>query len=335
MLISFCIPTYNRKDYLKATVLSIANEIITTNNTRRVQICISDNNSSDGTEEMVRELKTETQVQIVYSKNQVNIGFDKNILKATNLSNAEYIWLFGSDDLIVQGSLVKMIEFIDNYKSDIYICNRVECDLNVKPIKYDISNISLKTSFDTSIDSELIEYFNSCTGLLGVFSFISSLVCKNEIWSKQNFNEKYNGLVYAHVFMILGMIVNSKSNITLINDYYVLCRQNDDIIKNEGVVKRILLDINAYSEFANCFFSNNETLYKSFVSAVRKEHELSKFIFIKKNVQKEQWKYEVFPKLKELNYNPFFLFLINHSRLGSLFVRISYFIKQKIQFRFE
>lgn len=331
MLISFCIPTYNRRDYLKTTLSSIINEIESSNNIDRVQICISDNNSSDGTEEMINKILSETKVQILFSRNEVNIGFDKNILKVTSLSNAKYIWLFGSDDYLIEGSLSKMIDCINEDESDIYLCNRIECNLDLKPIKYDVANKSLKTSFDSSVDSDLIKYFNSCTGLLGVFSFISSLVFKNDIWAKQKFEEKYDGFVYSHVFMILGMIVKNKSKITLIKDYYVFCRQNDDIIRNEGIVKRILLDINAYSEFANYFFIENNKLYHSFVSAIRKEHELNKFIFIKQNITSKQWNENVFPKLKALYYNSFLLYLINNSKIGTFFVRILFFLRRKFK----
>jgi abequosyltransferase len=330
MLISFCIPTYNRCEYLRSTIESILNEIETSGNIDRVQICISDNNSTDGTEDMINELKAETKVQIVYSKNKINIGFDKNILKVASLSSAKYIWLFGSDDHIIEGSLVKMLDILDKEKSDVYLCNRVQCDINLKPIKYDWASNSLKTRFDSTFDSDLVEYFNSCTGLLGVFSFISSLVVNKEIWSQQKFDEKFNGFVYSHVFMILGMIVFNKSNISYIKDSLVFCRQNDDIIRNEGIVRRILLDITAYSEFAKYFFHGNKKIYNSFVRTIRKEHELNKFIFIKENIQKEQWRNDVFLRLKELNYNPLLLFLVDKSRIGSFIIRTLFFIKNKI-----
>lgn len=332
MIISFCIPTFNRKEYLKATIFSIIKEIESSNNIDKVEICISDNNSIDGTEEMINEIASNTKIKILFSKNDFNVGFDKNILKVVGLSTAKYIWLFGSDDHLIEGSLNKMLYHIEKNESDIYLCNRIECNLDLQPIKYDFACKSLKTNFSSSIESDLVEYFNSCTGLLGGFSFISALVFKNEIWSKQNFNDKYNGFVYSHVYMILAMIVKSKSNISLIKEHYIFCRQNDDIIRNEGLVKRILLDVNAYSEFAKYFFINNKKIYEAFVSVVRKEHEIVKFIFVKKNVSKEQWEENILPRLKGLNYSSFTLYMINNSELGSFFVRCLFFIKRKLKF---
>ena len=331
MLISFCIPTYNRCEYLKTTLLSIIEEIDRSNNIDKVEICISDNNSNDGTKEMIQEIISNTKIKILFSKNEFNIGFDKNILKVVSLSKSKYTWLFGSDDNLIEGALSKMLDYINKYESDIYLCNRIECSLNMEPIKYDFANKSLRTNFHSSVELEIQEYFNSCTGLLGAFSFISSLVFKNESWSKQKFDNKYNGFVYSHVFMILGIITRDESTITLIQDHFVLCRQNDDIIKNEGLVKRILLDINAYSEFAKYFFIYKSTLYLSFVSVVRKEHEINKFIFIKQNVTKLYWEEEVLPKLKDLNYNPLLLRIINSSKFVLFFVRSLFFLKRKLK----
>ncbi|EBH2219729.1 glycosyltransferase, partial [Salmonella enterica] len=49
MLISFCIPTYNRKEYLEELLNSINNQ---EKFNLDIEICISDNASTDGTEEM-------------------------------------------------------------------------------------------------------------------------------------------------------------------------------------------------------------------------------------------------------------------------------------------
>ncbi|HHC1975330.1 TPA: glycosyltransferase family 2 protein, partial [Salmonella enterica] len=50
MLISFCIPTYNRKEYLEELLNSINNQ---EKFNLDIEICISDNASNDGTEEMI------------------------------------------------------------------------------------------------------------------------------------------------------------------------------------------------------------------------------------------------------------------------------------------
>jgi abequosyltransferase len=52
-LISICIPTYNRKKYLKQCLDSIVNQDCFTEN--QIEIIISDNDSNDNTEKLVKE----------------------------------------------------------------------------------------------------------------------------------------------------------------------------------------------------------------------------------------------------------------------------------------
>lgn len=73
-LLSICIPTYNRSKYLKESIESIITQKEFLDGT--VEIVISDNASTDDTEQIVAEY-AEKYYNIYYSKNEVNV-IDKN-----------------------------------------------------------------------------------------------------------------------------------------------------------------------------------------------------------------------------------------------------------------
>jgi glycosyltransferase involved in cell wall biosynthesis len=65
-IISICIPTYNRADFLKICINNIINQDAFSEN--KIEIVISDNNSPDNTYEVVK----------TFQKNYSNIKYFKN-----------------------------------------------------------------------------------------------------------------------------------------------------------------------------------------------------------------------------------------------------------------
>jgi abequosyltransferase len=89
-LISITIPTYNRANFLDACLeyhIPLAQKY-------NVKIFISDNASTDNTEEIVKKRIKEYSL-ISYSKNKENIGPDAGFEKALKLADTEYVWLLG------------------------------------------------------------------------------------------------------------------------------------------------------------------------------------------------------------------------------------------------
>jgi glycosyltransferase involved in cell wall biosynthesis len=110
--LSIAIPTYNRAYLLKASVEKIFAEIDKYNLHDKVEIVISDNASKDNTALVVNSFDSE-KYQIVYNKNEQNLGVIKNILKLVELSNGK-IWMFyGDDDELHLDSLPKLINLFN------------------------------------------------------------------------------------------------------------------------------------------------------------------------------------------------------------------------------
>lgn len=86
--------TYNRENYLKRTMGEILSEA---SPIKDFQITILDNNSSDGTEDYIKEVM-QSHPNVSYSKNKYNLGISGNIAKAFEFASKKYFWVLADDD---------------------------------------------------------------------------------------------------------------------------------------------------------------------------------------------------------------------------------------------
>jgi abequosyltransferase len=126
--VSLTIPTYNRARFLDACLeyhIPLARKY-------NVKIFISDNASTDNTEEIVRK-RIEEYPLIFYSKNKKNIGPDEGFEKALKFSDTKYAWLLGDTYKIPPEGLSYLFELLKlNPKSyDLIVLN---CANRVKDV---------------------------------------------------------------------------------------------------------------------------------------------------------------------------------------------------------
>ncbi|WP_289128473.1 glycosyltransferase family 2 protein [uncultured Clostridium sp.] len=91
-LISVIIPTYNRKSYLMEAIDSVLKQ-----NYSNIEILIVDDNSIDGTEELIHD-NYKNYDNIYYFKNNINRGPGYNRLKGFNKAKGKYIIFLDDDD---------------------------------------------------------------------------------------------------------------------------------------------------------------------------------------------------------------------------------------------
>ncbi|NOU81558.1 glycosyltransferase [Paenibacillus sp. LMG 31459] len=101
LLLSICIPTYNREQELDICLNSIYSQ-----NARLqdFEVIVSDNASPDGTQELVRKYQSRYS-NLRYFRNERNEGADYNFLKCAGYAHGEFIKLHGDDDYWLPGSL--------------------------------------------------------------------------------------------------------------------------------------------------------------------------------------------------------------------------------------
>lgn len=158
--ISIAIPTYNRSSFLKETLASILPQM-----RPGVELVISDNGSTDNT---LESLKSYPQIRVVGFEN--NEGIDHNIVNVIKHSLGKYVFLFSDDDLLLPGSLDKILEEIEK-TSPVMLC------LN----HFAFKNHSLEDRQPPFLPIKRKRFYSGasffkCCGL----GFLSSLVFKKE-----------------------------------------------------------------------------------------------------------------------------------------------------------
>lgn len=107
VLLSICIPTFNRVAYLRELLPALIGEANMVNQgDTGVEIVVSDNASHDETQAFCQSLHCPF---MAYYRNDVNIGGDRNFLACVSRAKGKYVWLFGDDELIWDGGLLRTV----------------------------------------------------------------------------------------------------------------------------------------------------------------------------------------------------------------------------------
>ncbi len=267
--LSFCIPTYNRGAYLGRLIESIASQW-----TDEVEIVISDNASTDNTEEIIAEYQKKY-TRIVYSKSETNLGADRNYLRAVELAKGEYCWLFGSDDYLADGAIERILHEIDDKRKDIYLTTRLEKNREKKWLDIDKDN-----EWNLSNNNEYTSYLRHVRSLGGVFSYLSSIIVRRQAWINTETDVSYIGTAYAHVQKLLSMIKNGNGKMMYISTSFPIVGEGEDSFSVDGLLRRILIDLDGYKKLADDFYRDEIVIYDEFLNVMKYEHSFSfgKFI---------------------------------------------------------
>ena len=107
--VSICVPTYNRKKYLKETLESILAQTY-----KDYEIVVVDDGSTDGTEDMIKQLS----VPITYHW-QENGGDAAARNKLIGLARGKYISFIDSDDLLFPDAIERLVKVVEAEAEDV------------------------------------------------------------------------------------------------------------------------------------------------------------------------------------------------------------------------
>ena len=85
MKLSICIPTYNRARHLENCLHSVLTCL--NHGSSDFEVCISDNGSTDDTEEVVTRIGN--LLPIKYRRNEANLGIPRNFLNVVDMAEGE------------------------------------------------------------------------------------------------------------------------------------------------------------------------------------------------------------------------------------------------------
>ena len=106
MKLSIIILNYNVCHFLELCLKSVERAILTIN----AEIIVIDNNSDDGSCEMVKQFFPE----VILIKNSENFGFSKGNNIAVSKAKGEYLCILNPDTVVAENTFLKLLDFTEN-----------------------------------------------------------------------------------------------------------------------------------------------------------------------------------------------------------------------------
>jgi glycosyltransferase involved in cell wall biosynthesis len=177
-LLTVVIPTFNRAEFLEATLDMIVGSV------RRfweswperkpiVSIIVGDNCSTDHTAKVLERFDYE---HFAWYSNITNVGITKNILRGVFEATGDYIWILGDDDVFSEHLIEEILLFIISHNKQVdYILLKYEQFSSEDEIEFDSKANFRKTSLDTMLESRDFLSFDLA------FGFISANIYRAEM----------------------------------------------------------------------------------------------------------------------------------------------------------
>lgn len=275
MTLSFCIPTYNRSQFLKKNIGIIINQIHELSVENEVEILVSDNASQDETEDLCKKyIDANPDIHIEYHKNATNEGPDWNFIKAMRLAHGEYSILFGDDDFLKSDSLKIILQMISDGDVDLILTNRTSIDSNANIISEDVFiDINTPSKIYTFKDEDIVRsYFYGIQSLGGLLTFISSVIYKTQIIEKWPLNQNVIGSNYSFLYFWWKSLLNG-AKLKYYNSSLVFATTVGVTNNNYGKrIERVVVDYRGLLNIANSVFDNNNSFKRYFLKAIDADH---------------------------------------------------------------
>jgi len=190
MKLSICIPQYNRIDFLLKSLHLIEQQTYP-----ELEVIVSDDCSTDTTQEEIERLVPGYKFPLIYKRNTINLGYDRNFRQSIELASGEYVIVIGNDDSINPAyDLKKLADFLVAEKyPELGFCNFIEESTGNTFVERAHTTGVLGTGYLTAM-----RYY-SC------FSFVGGLVYKREAFLRHN-TSKHDGSVFAQIYLGCLMI---------------------------------------------------------------------------------------------------------------------------------
>ncbi len=156
-LLSICIPTYNRANFLEIALASLVSQKAFLD-TEEIEIVISDNASTDGTRRLCETHAGKFPSKFHYHRNAENIGGDLNFEKVISLARGHYAELYNDYLYAVDGSLGEMTHFVQENLQEKPVLFFLQGRLNKKENKHLCANLD-----------EFVDYVSFRTTWIGGF----------------------------------------------------------------------------------------------------------------------------------------------------------------------
>jgi glycosyltransferase involved in cell wall biosynthesis len=120
-ILSLCIPTYNRGERLNKLLAQI--DDLSESVKSRIQVCVSDNCSTDSTPEVIKAWREK--LNLLTIRQELNIGLSRNFQAVVGLPTTPWLLGMGDDDLLVPHGLEKVLLVLETLPSNTWVLGNV------------------------------------------------------------------------------------------------------------------------------------------------------------------------------------------------------------------
>lgn len=199
-VLSICVPTYNRSQYLLQTLEAFLPQAMP----HQIPIYVSDNGSTDNTIDMLSQFKKNHYPLLFFKTNTGNLGIDRNIASAVSMASSCYVWLFGDDDVPRPGAVDRILSHLDNeYKMIVVNASSYNSDFSIKIEERRVKLLHDRIYRQAEHERLLIDTASYTT-------FLGGLVIEKQLWHSIP-QEEFIGSDYIHVAVVYRYIVGYKA----------------------------------------------------------------------------------------------------------------------------
>ena len=254
--LSVCIPTYNHGALIGEAIESIISQA-----TDEVEIVISDNGSSDNTEQIVRKYQQQFP-HLTYFRGEKNVGFDRNVLNVIDLAKGEYCWLMSSDDRAEPGALPHILSQLDRYPG--------LCGASVNQTMYTPDMRTMLTGAPVADGRLSTDYLfsdaDTCFSLLGLyFGYMSGQIVNRAVWNQvvnmENLDPYCTGFI--HVYMIGSMLKQNPAWLYIHKPCAGYRSGNDSLVQEVGIYGRQVIAHTHFEALLRELFGRGGATYNS------------------------------------------------------------------------
>lgn len=194
-IISICIPSLNRNNYLLQALHSIIDE---TKQINRIEVCISNNSSDEDYSEV--ECLVERHSFIKYIKQPQRISLDENMHNCVKMASGHYVYYLGDDDYFLKGSIDKLFDLIDREHPDLVILNGMNVNEFGTPMKrlFSCSGLALNNF------NEAFEFHNA--------NCMFGAVLVGKKYLEDHLFEKFYGTSHAYMSFWASLAIRVQAN---------------------------------------------------------------------------------------------------------------------------
>lgn len=174
MLLTILIPTYNRLYIIPETIGHLHAEIARCADKDQIELLICDNASEDGSQVWLEE--NAVRYNFRYHLFEDHVGIDESFDRSANQAKADYVWVFGDDDLPIPGVLDRLISKLRTEDApDFIFMNRLVIERDEKHGRFNLEK-------DIWFESQWFDFESFIERFVFSPGFITAVIVKKIIW---------------------------------------------------------------------------------------------------------------------------------------------------------